>query len=167
MTASRTASTWPRMLPPALLMAAAVILATSCAAKKKPEQDLWKKSEVEVRTQGEVGVFTQPTKIEKDIGLHARATADGWVVVSIRNGSKSPIFIMPTSFAVVTGPTPGKDLVLVNAVTADVSKLSAEEVPAGLDTVVSFSLRDHPDPRGMRLVMRLPEADLKMFVDIE
>lgn len=146
---------------------AVACVVTACGGKKKPEPELWKKSEVEVKTEGEVGVFTEPTKFEKDVGLHARASADGAIVVSIKNGRKTPIFIQPLSFAVVTGPTPGKDLVVVSAGTADVTKLSAEEIAPSRGTVVSFRLREHPDPRGMRLVMRLPEADLKMFADIE
>ncbi len=151
----------------AALAIAALAGTAACGAKRKPEPALWQKSEVEVRAEGEVGVYTEPRKFEGGIGLHARADAEGDIVVSLRNKSKGSIFIKPSSFAVVTGPTRGKDLVPVSAATADVSKLQAEEVRPSATTVVSFRLHDHPDPRGMRLVMRLPEANLQMFTDIE
>jgi len=142
-------------------------LAIACGGKKTPEAKLVDPKDVEVQLVGEVGTFTEPTIFEKGVGMHARATEDGGVVLSIRNSTNAPIDIGFEMFAVIKGPNRQRDLVALNATTADITMFYPETIPAGGKGVFRFSLKPAIPMQGKRIVLQEPNLGLLFFSDIE
>jgi len=149
------------------LLAGLLVAGTACGGKKAPEVKLVDPEKIEVQVVGEVGTFTEPTVSEKGVGMHARATDDGGVVLSIRNSTAEPIDVGFEMFAVIKGPNRATDLVPLNATTADITMFYPETIPAGGKSVFRFTLKPAIPMRGKRIVLQDPNLGLMFFTDIE
>lgn len=145
----------------------ALALSLACGSKKAPEVKLLDPENVEVSVVGEVGTFTEPTTIEQGIGMHARAMEDGSVVLSIRNKTEQPFDVNPRMFAVITGPDRNRDLIAINAGTADITMFYPESIPAANKGVFRFMLKPAVPMRGKRVVLQDPTRSLLFFTEIE
>jgi len=110
--------------------------------------------------------YTEPSRQVKGLGLHARGQQNT-VIVSIKNNTGRQLALIPKDFALLTGRDPRRDLVFINANTADMKTFPA--VMLEDDATFSFPLRmlAVPNVQRMALVYNNPRNGIKFAVPVE
>ena len=150
-----------------------VVLAGGCGVRGgaeggEPGQPLLEDpSRVEVIV-GDDRLFSQPQHYDRS-GLGLRAVSRGpELILSAHNrGADGQFTIMRDDLAIITGPDPREDLVLVNPGTAEVSDFTPLFLNEGERGVLRFAMREYQDLSGMRLVYNNPRREIRFFVEIE
>ncbi len=116
---------------------------------------------------GDDRLFSQPAEYDPS-GLGLRAVSRGpEIIISAHNQNTEQVAILRDDLALITGPDPQEDLVLVNPGTAEVTDFTPLFLNPGERGVLRFTMRDHAALSGMRLVYNNPRQDIRFFVMIE